>query len=97
MVMTQQYLAGELSLLLAQLRSVATDDGSAQDLAGLRREAETLPPTALSSVATRAIALADQICWDSIARGDAAAFSHQAEAAARLHEFGVCAQLLEDD
>lgn len=97
MVMTQQYLAGELSLLLAQLRSVATDEGSAQDVFALRREAETLPPTWLSSVTTRAIALADRICWESIARGDAVAFSHQAEAAARLHEFGVCAQLLDDD
>lgn len=97
MVMTQQYLAGELSLLLAQLRSVATDEGSAHDVAVLRREAETLPPTALASVASRAISLADRICWESIARGDTASFSHQAEAVARLHEFSVCAQLLDDD
>jgi hypothetical protein len=96
MVMTQQYVAGELSLLLAQLRAVATNPVSARGVAGLRREAETLPPTALASVAVRAMALGDRMCWDSIACGDTAAFDHQAAACATLHEFGVCAGLLED-
>jgi hypothetical protein len=45
MVMTQQYVAGELSLLLARLRAVATDEASAGSIAALRGEAETLPVT----------------------------------------------------
>jgi hypothetical protein len=96
MVMTQQYVAGELSLLLAQLRTVATNEASVRDVTGLRREAETLPPASLISVTVRAIALADRMCWDSIAQGDTAAFDRQAAASATLHEFGVCAGLLED-
>jgi hypothetical protein len=36
--MTQQYLAGQLLLLLAQLRAAATDEASASDVFGLRRE-----------------------------------------------------------
>jgi hypothetical protein len=95
MVMTQHYVAGELSLLLAQLRAVATNEASAGCIACLRAEAETLPLTALISVTIRAIALADVMCWDSVARGDTAAFSRQAAASAELYEFGVCAGLLE--
>jgi hypothetical protein len=93
--MTQQYVAGELSLLLAQLRAVATNEESGWDVGGLRRQAETLPLTALSSVTVRALALADVMCWDSVAHGDTAAFSRQAAASADLYEFGVCAGLLE--
>jgi hypothetical protein len=93
MVMTQQYLAGELSLLLAQLRTVAANEPSRQKIAGLRREAETMPPPALASVAVRSVVLADTMCWNSIARGDAAAFSGQAEAGAALYEFSLCAGL----
>lgn len=97
MVMTQQYLAGELSLRLAQLQAVATNQVTAGDVAGLRREAETLPLDALTSVAVRALRLTDVLCWDSVARGDVAAFSRQAAASAELYEFGVCAGLLSED
>ena len=90
MVMTQQYLAGELSLLLAQLRTVAANESSRQQVAGLRREAETMPPQALASVAVRSVELAEAMCWNSIARGDAAAFSGQSEACAALYE-SACA------
>jgi hypothetical protein len=96
-VMTQQYIAGELSLLLAQLRTVAENEPTVRDFIGLRREAETLPPSALGSVTVRAIALADLMCWSSVASGDIAAFSRQALACANLYEFGVCAGLLEED
>lgn len=96
MVMTHQYVVGELSLLLAQLRAAATNEVSARAVTLLRREAETLPPSALVSVAARAVALADRMCWASILRGDAAAFDRQATACAMLYEFGVCAGLLED-
>ena len=94
--MTQQYVAGELSLLLAHLRAVATDVDSARDIDRIRREAETMPLPALVSVAVRAIALADGMCWDAIGRGDPASFARQAEVSARLYEFGVCAGLLRD-
>jgi hypothetical protein len=56
-------------MLLAHLRAVATDADSARHLERIRREAETMPLSALASVAVRAMALADGMCWDSIARG----------------------------
>ena len=95
--MTQQYLAGELSLLLGELQSVAPNEAWTRDLARLRHEAESLPSPALSSVAVRALVLTDDLCWDSLTRADTGAFARQAELSAELHEFGVCAGLLEDD
>ncbi|WP_344215420.1 hypothetical protein [Kribbella sancticallisti] len=92
--MTQQYVAGELSLLLAQLWAVATTESAGREIAGLRREAETMPTSALGSVVVRAMTLVDQMCWESLELGDSGAFSCQAKAAAQLHEFGVCANLL---
>lgn len=97
MVMTQQYLAGELSLLLAQLRAVSTDPTFAGQLDALRGEAETRPVTALRAVVVRAIRLADVVCWDSVSRGDVASFDHQAAAAAELLEFGLCSGFLEEN
>lgn len=95
--MTQQYLAGELSRLLGDLQALSLDQSSARDLGCLRREAETCPLTALGSVTLRALALTDGLCWDSLERADAATFARQATVCAALHEFGVCAGLLEDD
>jgi hypothetical protein len=95
--MTQQYLAGELSLLLAELQAVTANQASAADVARLRHEAETRPLTGLTSVAVRALVLTDGLCWDSLRRADTATFSRQAEVSAQLHEFGVCAGLLEAD
>ena len=94
--MTQQYLAGELSVLLARLQAVATNQASARDAAHLRREAETSPLTALASVVVRALDLSDSLCWDSLQQGDAAAFSCQAAVCAELCDFGVCAGFLEE-
>lgn len=95
MVMTQQYLAGEMSLLLAQLRAVSADPTFAGQLESLRGEAENRPVTALRSVAVRAIRLTDVLCWDSVGRGDVASFDRQAAASAELYEFGLCAGFLE--
>ena len=95
--MTQQYLAGELSSLLGELQGVAPNEAWTRDLARLRLEAETRPLPALSSVALRALVLTDNLCWDSLTRADAASFARQAALGAELHEFGVCAGLLEDD
>ena len=94
--MTQQYIAGELSILLASLQAVAADETAARDVAGLRREAETWPVAALTRVVVRALALDDSLCWNSLARGDEAAFIRQALVGADLREFSVCAGLLAD-
>jgi hypothetical protein len=94
--MTQQYLAGELSVLLGRLQAVATNQASVREVAQLRREAETGPVTALPFVVVQALALTDTLCWDSLEQGAAAAFACQAAICAELRDFGVCAGLLEE-
>ncbi len=94
--MTRQYVAGELSVLLGRLERTAGDPACALAVHRLRREAETLPPTALGPVAARALSVADQACWRALERGDAGAFARQAEASRELWRFGVCADLLEE-
>jgi hypothetical protein len=93
--MTRQYLIGELSARLEQLQAVATS-GTANDLVGLRYLVESGPLTALAPAATRAIALADSLCWESLAAGDTSTFCRQAAVSADLRLFGVCARLLDD-
>jgi hypothetical protein len=93
--MTRQYLAGELSVLLEHLQAVTFTEAAGRDAWSLRHAAETEPIPALGSVTVRALALADGLCWDSLNRGDTAAFTRQAAVCAELHEFGVCARLLE--
>ena len=97
MEMTQHYLAGELSLLLARLQAVASDQASARSVWHLRREAETGPLNALGSVVVRAFGLADGLCWESLRQGDSTAFHSQATIGAELREFALCAGLLEED
>jgi hypothetical protein len=92
--MTQQYLAGELSVLLAQLQAATADEVSAGEIALLRRVVETGPLSTLSGVEVRALELTDGLCWASLANGDPVAFDRQAVVGARLREFGVCAGLL---
>jgi hypothetical protein len=94
--MTEQYLVGEMSLLLAQLQAVAEDHLSAECAARLRRNAERLPPYALTGIERSALALADDLCWASLARGDLSSFDRQARVGAQLREFGVCSGLLRD-
>lgn len=94
--MTQQYIAGELSLLLGELQAAMTHEASVVEVAHLRQRAETGPRSALASVVVRALEVADWVCWDSLTRGDAAAFLRQASVCAELWEFGVCAGLLEE-
>lgn len=95
--MTQQYVAGELSLRLGQLQAIATDQERAREVARLRYEAERLPRAVLGSVAVRALGLADRLCWESLSCGDALAFDRQAAICAELWEFGICAHLFEED
>lgn len=93
MVMTQQYLAGELSVLLS---SVGPHQPGARQLARLRRQAESSPPDKLSVVTVRALRLIDTLCWSALSRGDVAGFRSLAELSSRLDEFGVCSGLLDD-
>ena len=95
--MTQQYVAGELSLRLGELQAVATDQERAREVARLRHEAERVSRAALGSVVVRALGLADRLCWDSLECGDAVAFSRQTAICADLWEFGICARLVEED
>ena len=96
MRMTRQYVAGELSVLIAHLQAVTTTEADERDAWSLRHAAETVPIPALGSVTVRALALTEGMCWDSLHRGDTAAFTRQAAVCAELHEFGVCAGLLKD-
>jgi hypothetical protein len=93
---TQQYLAGELSVLLGRVQQVTTTEAAGRDAWALRQAAETGPVGALGWVTVRALALTERLCWESLARGDTAGFTRQAAAGAELREFGICAGLLRD-
>ncbi|SRR6266567_469288 len=94
--MTQQYLIGELSVRLEQLQAAASR-AAARRVACLRREVESRPLDGLPSAAARALALAVDMCWDSVSQGDIPAFARQAEISAELRQFSVCARLLDED
>ena len=94
--MTTQYLIGELSARLEQLQA-AVDPAPARDIASLRYQVETGPVTRLAAATSRALALADQLCWDSLSRGDTTSFTRQAAISAELRLFGICARLLEEE
>jgi hypothetical protein len=94
--MTQQYVVGELSLLLGQLQAAMASEASVAEVAHLRHRAETGPSSALASVAVRALAVAKWASWDSLIRGDVAAFVRQTAVCAELWEFSDCAGLLEE-
>jgi hypothetical protein len=93
--MTQDYLIGELSVRLGQLQADAAQD-TAAEVAALRQQIETGPPQGLSTAALQALALGDRLCWQSLCRGEMAAFSRQAETLAELRLFSVCSRLLAD-
>lgn len=93
--MIQDYLIGEVSVRLQELEA-ATRRDTVADLARLRRQVETSPVTALAEALARALATADLICWESLARGESVAFARQAHASAELRQFGVCARLIAD-
>ena len=75
MRMTQQYPSGELPALLARLQAVTTTETARRNAWSLRHEAGTAPIPALGSVTVRALALAENLCWDSLSRGDTMAFT----------------------
>jgi hypothetical protein len=96
MPVTSEYLTGELSVLLEKLTAV-TRTAAARDVADLRHQVENEPTTWLGAEITRALSLADQVCWDSLSRGDARAFDHQAAICAELRLFGTCAGLTDEE
>ena len=96
MGMTQQYLAGELSVLLSHVQAVTTTEAARCAAWSLRHAAETEPVQALRGVTVRALALTEGLCWESLNHGDTAAFTRQAAVCAELHEFGICAGLLKE-
>jgi hypothetical protein len=93
--MTQDYLVGELSVYLQQLEATAAHE-AVVDVTRLRELVEVSSPSGLAAAATRALAVADGICWDSLARGDTAAFARQSRASAELRLFSICARLIAD-
>ncbi len=93
---TRQYLAGELSLRLARLQVAAADRKNSEALKSLRVEAEMLPSWALGCVVSRALEVAEEICSESLDRGDWLAFNSQLAMCSDLFEFGVCAGLMRD-
>ncbi len=92
--MTQQYLVGELSLHLARLREVAGHTSYERAITRLRGETEREPIPSLSRRVRDALRLGDQLCWDSLARGETTAFKSQAAVCADLYDFAVCASLI---
>jgi hypothetical protein len=93
--MFQDHLIGELSARLERLQSAAgTRVG---DVTQLRQQVETRPVSWLTVETSRALALADELCWDSLARGDTRAFERQATISADLRLFGLCTLLIDDD
>ena len=94
--MTQEYLIGELSVRLGQLQAAARR-AAAGDVADLRHQVETRSASWLAAEITEALALADQLCRDSLSDGDTAAFSRQAAIGADLRLFGACARLIDDE
>jgi hypothetical protein len=91
--MTCQYLIGELSVRLQELQAMA-DPAAASEVARLRAEVEACPLAALASASRRALALADDLCWRSLSRGDVAVFDSQARILAELSQFAIGAGLV---
>ncbi|HKI92131.1 MAG TPA: hypothetical protein VJ986_07500 [Gaiellaceae bacterium] len=90
--MTQQYLVGEFSLLLAELRPAPTAPLT-DALDGLRSAVECASPALLPRLACEATTLADAICWTALELGDVDAFTRCTVGAGALREFSDSAGL----
>jgi hypothetical protein len=90
--MTQQYIIGQFSLLLAEL-----EPSSAEWLVAvhdLRREVESSPLPMLPPLAREAMTLTDMICCAALEEGNVSGFCRYAETAVALREFAADADLL---
>jgi len=89
--MTQQYVVGQLSVLLGDLeRSASQWQPAVRDL---RREVESSPLAGLPRLAEEAIGLGDTICWAALEHGDVSRFRGCVKSAFALGEFIDCAGL----
>ncbi len=93
--MTREYLIGELSVLLEKLLAV-TPSAAVSDVTTLRHEVESGPVVRLAAEMTQALALADELCWDSLSRGDTVTFDRQAAICGEIRLFSACARLSDD-
>ena len=91
---TEQYLRGELSLLLGQLQTEIATSALSAKVTELRHRAESGRRSALGSATRSALELADRACWSSLSAGDIARFVRQASLSAQLRDFGVCSGLI---
>jgi hypothetical protein len=91
--MTQQYLVGELSSLLAGLQPTPVELLS-DAVDELRHEVESSPPRMLPRLAQRALDLTDLVCRAALEQGDADSFCRGVGTAIALRDFTVGAGLL---
>jgi hypothetical protein len=90
--MTQQYIVGELSALLAGLQPAP--DALGEAVSNLRHEVEFGPLPMLSVLAREAMTLTDMTCWVALEQGDVSGFRRYADTAVALREFTASANLL---
>lgn len=91
--MTQQYIVGEFSALLAGLYP-ASDELLCDAVRDLRHQVEFSPLSTLPRLAHETLHLTDTICWAALEHGDPAGFCRCAGAAVALRDFGVDAGLM---
>jgi len=94
LIMTQQYIRGELSLRLGALSTKQECDAVYVALIDLRQRVECAPLSALPDLAAEAMDLVDAVCLASLEKGDLAAFDRECRDGASLHVFATCAGLL---
>lgn len=92
--MTQQYLIGEVLLLLSRLQAEAHAPDARCRVEHLRSRAENAPPHRLGPVLGSAVPLADALCWQALGVGDMEAFERRSRIAEDIHAFGVCSGLV---
>jgi hypothetical protein len=90
--MTQQYIVGEFSSLLARLELVAGEPLS-EAVTELRHEVELSPVQRLPRLVEYAFELADAVCWEALEHGDPVGFCRNVVAEAALRDFTVAAGL----
>jgi hypothetical protein len=91
--LTQQYIVGELSSLLAALEP-ASEERFEAAVGKLRHEVEFSPLAMLPQLAQDALDLTDAICWSALEQGDADAFYRSVRTAGALREFAVASGLV---
>ncbi len=89
---TQQYIVGELSSLLGDLRPVSDRWGRKVD--ELRHEVEHASVPLLPQLVREAVGLTDQVCLDALEHEDVNGFGRYAEVGAALLEFSANAGLV---